>query len=89
MSIPGLDKNIGSLLEKAAEQYGNKTLLHFTEEDLSLTFIQMNHAVNQYAHVLQKPVLVEETTWRSCCPIALSSSLFGLRSPKSERSLSR
>jgi acyl-CoA synthetase (AMP-forming)/AMP-acid ligase II len=54
MSIPDLEKNIGSLLEKAAEKYGEKKLLHFHHEDVSFSYHQMNDTVNQYAHVLQK-----------------------------------
>ena len=53
MSIPDLDKNIGRLLERSAEKYGDKKILHFHDANVSLTYRQMNHAVNQYAHVLQ------------------------------------
>ncbi len=54
MSIPGIDQNIGSLLTKAAEEYGDKNLLHFHQEDVDFTYRQMNNLVNQYAHALRK-----------------------------------
>ena len=60
MSIPDLEKNIGKLLEKAAEKYGEKKLLHFHHEDVSFTYRQMNAMVNQYAHVLQKTGIGKE-----------------------------
>ena len=53
MSIPGLDQNIGRLLEKSVEKYNDKTLLHLHETNVSLTYRQTNQTVNQYAHVLQ------------------------------------
>ena len=54
MSIPDLEKNIGSLIEKAAKKYGNKKLLHFHHENVSFSYRQINDMANQYAHVLQK-----------------------------------
>jgi len=54
VSIPDLEKNIGRLLEKAADRYEEKELLHFHHEEVSISYRQMNNKANQYALVLQK-----------------------------------
>ncbi len=53
MTIPGLEKNIGILLEKAAALYGEKTLLHFPQEDVSFSYTGLNKTVDKYASALQ------------------------------------
>ena len=52
MSIPGIADNLGSLLENAAVQYGDKKALHFEYDDTALTFRQIHEKVNQYANAL-------------------------------------
>jgi crotonobetaine/carnitine-CoA ligase len=53
MAIPGLEKNIGSLLEKAAFHYGDNKVLHFDYENAGFTYTQLNARVNQYANALR------------------------------------
>ncbi|MEN8210696.1 MAG: class I adenylate-forming enzyme family protein [Thermodesulfobacteriota bacterium] len=51
MPIPGLEKNIGILLEKSAGKYGDKKAIHFDHEDTFFTYKKLNARVNQYANV--------------------------------------
>lgn len=46
-------QNVAVLLEKQAANYGNKPLVHFIEEDLTLTYDEFNRRVNQYANTLK------------------------------------
>lgn len=52
MLIPKLEKNIGTLVEKAAVRYGERTLLHFDREELSVSYRTLNDKVNQFANAL-------------------------------------
>ncbi|MBT4263829.1 MAG: acyl--CoA ligase [Deltaproteobacteria bacterium] len=54
MTVPGIEKNIGSLVENAAARFGDKTVLHFHHDDRSFTYQQLHTQVNQYAGVLQQ-----------------------------------
>ena len=47
MAIPGLEKNIGVLLEKSAALHGEKTAIHFDHEGLSISYTGLNATVNQ------------------------------------------
>jgi len=53
MPIPGLEKNIGTLLEKASERNGLKTAIHFDHENLRLSFRQLDEYVNRFANALR------------------------------------
>ncbi len=53
MSIPGLEKNLGSLLEKSASLYGDKKAIQFDVENTYLTYQQLNQKVNQFANVFK------------------------------------
>ena len=53
MAIPGIEKNIGTLLEKAAQRYGENKAIHFDYEDWGYTYTQLNARVNQYANALR------------------------------------
>ena len=53
MAIPGIEKNIGTLLEKATQRYGENKAIHFDYEGLGFTYTQLNERVNQYANALQ------------------------------------
>ena len=46
-----LEKNIGTLIEKAARRYNEKIAIHFDYEDISFSFRQLNERVNQFANV--------------------------------------
>lgn len=46
--------NIGSLLQAAADHYGDKKFFHIDHEDLSFSFAEMNTRVNQYANALRQ-----------------------------------
>jgi len=46
-------QNIAVLLEKQATTYGNKPLVHFIDENLTLTYDEFNRAVNRYANTLK------------------------------------
>jgi len=52
MKSPEIEKNLGTLLEKAAVGRGGKTLIHFDHEDIGFSFKQFNARVNQYANAL-------------------------------------
>lgn len=54
MPIPGLEKNIGVLLEKAAAQHGDKTAIHFDFEALSFSYSGLNRRVNQFATLFKE-----------------------------------
>ncbi len=49
-----LSKNIGELLEKAANENKDKTVIHFHHENLKLSYSQLNKTVNQYANTFRK-----------------------------------
>lgn len=51
MPIPGLEKNIGILLEKSAERFGAKTAIHFDHEDIAYSYDELNQRVNCIANV--------------------------------------
>ncbi len=53
MSESGLEKNIGTLLERAAARYGEKAAIHFDHENVCLSFRQLNEKVNQFVRALQ------------------------------------
>ncbi len=53
MPIPGIDKSIRALLERTAERYGAKTAIHFDDEDVSLSYRELNQRVNQFANALR------------------------------------
>ena len=52
MAIPGIEKNIGALLENAAHRYGDNKVVHFDYENSGFTYSQLNARVNQYANAL-------------------------------------
>jgi len=54
MTVPGIKKNIGTLVEKSAALYSDKKVLHFHQENRSFTYQELNDTVNQYACVLQQ-----------------------------------
>jgi len=49
-----IPKNMGELLEKAAAEHKNKTVIHFHHEDETISFEGLDKKVNQYANALQK-----------------------------------
>jgi len=49
-----LQKNIGALLEKAAIENKDKTVIQFHHENKKISYGQLNKTVNQYANALQK-----------------------------------
>ncbi len=51
-NIPGMEKNIGSLLAKAAEKYGDRTVIHFDYDNSEMSYRELNDRVNQFANVL-------------------------------------
>ncbi|MCP4751017.1 MAG: acyl--CoA ligase [Proteobacteria bacterium] len=51
MPIPGLEKNIGVLLEKSAAQHGAKKAMLFDHENTAFTYAELNTRVNQFANV--------------------------------------
>ncbi|MCP4577648.1 MAG: acyl--CoA ligase, partial [Deltaproteobacteria bacterium] len=51
MPIPGLEKNIGVLLEKSAAQHGAKKAMLFDHENTVFTYAELNSRVNQFANV--------------------------------------
>jgi len=53
MAIPGLEMNIGSLLEKTAFRYGDHKAIHFDYENTGFTYAKLNARVNQYANALR------------------------------------
>jgi len=54
MAIPGIEKNIGALLELAAKKYGNqKTAIRFDQEKVSFTYAELNLWANKYANALK------------------------------------
>ena len=53
MSVSGIEKNIGTLLERTAARYEEKTAIHFDHENVCLSFRQLNEKVNQFARALQ------------------------------------
>jgi crotonobetaine/carnitine-CoA ligase len=53
MLIPGLEKNIGTLLEKASERNSPKTAIHFDHENVKLSYRQLEEYVNRFANVLR------------------------------------
>lgn len=53
MPIAGLEKNIGTLVEKAAARYCERKALQFDHEDVALSFRQLNERVNQFANALR------------------------------------
>jgi crotonobetaine/carnitine-CoA ligase len=53
MAIPGIENNIGTLLEKAARRHGDDKAIHFDYENWEFTYTQLNARVNQYANALQ------------------------------------
>jgi crotonobetaine/carnitine-CoA ligase len=53
MAIPGIEKNIGTLLEKSARRYGEQKALHFDRENWGFSFSGLNARVNQFANALQ------------------------------------
>ncbi len=59
MPVPGIEKNLGTLLEKAVAEQGEKMLLHIDPAGMTLSYRQFNDLVNRAANVL--------TTGRSCC----------------------
>ncbi|NQU64924.1 MAG: AMP-binding protein [SAR324 cluster bacterium] len=54
MSISGITQNIGQLLEKATAGFGDKIAIHFIEENLSLTYKELNRQINRYANTLRE-----------------------------------
>jgi acyl-CoA synthetase (AMP-forming)/AMP-acid ligase II len=52
MPIVGVEKNIGTLLEKSARRYGEKKAIHFHSENVFFSFKQLNAKVNQFANAL-------------------------------------
>jgi crotonobetaine/carnitine-CoA ligase len=54
MPIPGVEKNIGRLLENSAKCFSDKKLIHFHHENVSFSYQQFNNTTNQYANVFQK-----------------------------------
>jgi len=46
-----LERNIGTLIEKASKRYGDKKAICFDYEDISFSFRQLNEKVNQFANV--------------------------------------
>ena len=53
MPIPGLESNLGRLLEKSAAENSQKRAIQFDAEDFSYTYEALNKRVNQVANVLQ------------------------------------
>ena len=53
MQVPKIEHSIRALLEKAAVRYGEKRAMHFDDEDLSLSFRELNERVNQFANALR------------------------------------
>ncbi|MBU2510303.1 AMP-binding protein [bacterium] len=47
-----LERNIGALVESAAERYGDKTVLIVDHQGITLSFVQLNRKVNQFANAL-------------------------------------
>ena len=52
MEIPEIEKNLGTLLEKATAEQGEKMLLHLDPAGISLSYRQFNELVNRCANVL-------------------------------------
>ena len=52
MAQAGMDKSIRALLERTAEQYSEKTAIHFDDEDVSLSYRELNDRVNRFANAL-------------------------------------
>jgi len=53
MPIPGIENNIGALLEKAAMRHGENKAIHFDHENLGFSYRELNRRVNQYANTLR------------------------------------
>jgi crotonobetaine/carnitine-CoA ligase len=53
MSIPGIENNIGTLLEKTASRYGENKAIHYDYEKLTFSYRELNARVNQFANALQ------------------------------------
>ncbi len=47
-----LERNIGTLLESAAKKFGDKTVLIVDHQNISLSFLELNARVNQFANAL-------------------------------------
>ncbi|MBT6612436.1 MAG: acyl--CoA ligase [Deltaproteobacteria bacterium] len=52
MPVPGIEKNLGTLLEKAVAEQGEKMLLHIDPAGMTLSYRQFNDLVNRAANVL-------------------------------------
>jgi crotonobetaine/carnitine-CoA ligase len=53
MAIPGIENNLGRLLENATRRYGENKAIHFDYENLGFSYTQLNARVNQIANALQ------------------------------------
>ncbi|MEW6263903.1 MAG: class I adenylate-forming enzyme family protein [Thermodesulfobacteriota bacterium] len=53
MPVPGLEKNIGALVEKSAARFEEKKAIHFDHENSSFSFKALNERVNQFANAFQ------------------------------------
>jgi crotonobetaine/carnitine-CoA ligase len=53
MPIPGLENNIGILLEKSAARHGDKKAIHFDQEDTFYSYTELNTMANQYANIFK------------------------------------
>ena len=53
MSDSKPEKNVGLLLEKSSANYADQEAVYFFEDNISLTYQQLNQAVNRYANVLR------------------------------------
>jgi len=53
MPIAGLEKSIGTLLEKSARRYGEKKTINFHPENVFFSFKQLDKKVNQFANALR------------------------------------
>ena len=51
-SIPGIEKNIGALAEKAADRYRGKEAIHFDHEGIGFSFEELNAKGNQFSNAL-------------------------------------
>jgi crotonobetaine/carnitine-CoA ligase len=53
MPIAGIENNIGTLLEKAAQRFAENKALHFRSENSGFSYRELNARVNQYANAIQ------------------------------------